>query len=101
MTRTPNTRADGSPFITTTVQIVWTKATVIPDYDPRVWRWDRCGRVIKFSEYGDTSAYGWEIDHIHPVARGGTDSLDNLQPLQWQNNRRKGDSTTWTCEQSA
>ena len=37
-----------------------------------------------FDKYGDTSSdYGWEIDHIKPVARGGTDNLNNLQALYW------------------
>ena len=48
---------------------------------------------MKRQEHGDTnSKHGWEVDHIKPVARGGTDSMENLQPLQWENNRKKGDN---------
>ena len=35
--------------------------------------------------------YGWEIDHLKPVVLGGTDDIENLNALQWQNNRSKGD----------
>lgn len=71
----------------------WTKCRAIQGYDPAVWRLDSCGAVIAWNGYGDTnSQHGWEIDHIHPVARGGSDHPNNLQALQWQNNRAKGDS---------
>lgn len=51
------------------------------------------------SQYGNVnSEYGWEIDHIKPVAKFGTDDLDNLQPLQWKNNRGKSDNYPhWSC----
>lgn len=74
--------------------LVWNKATVVPGRDPNELRKDACGAWIKWSQYGNTdSQYGWEIDHIYPASLGGSDLLFNLQPLQWANNRKKGDST--------
>ena len=50
-----------------------------------------------YGQYGQESQYGWEIDHIMPKSRGRSDNLSNLQPLHWQNNRRKGDTYPWSC----
>jgi hypothetical protein len=66
-----------------------------PEYPVKL---DPCGAAIVWSDFGDTTAEtGWEIDHIIPVAHGGTDDLDNLQALQWENNRAKGDALDWEC----
>ena len=35
------------------------------------------------------SDMGWEVDHRHPVSKGGTDSSRNLQAVQWEENRSK------------
>jgi len=35
---------------------------------------------------------GWVVDHIKPKARGGTDTLRNLQALNTKVNLTKGDS---------
>ncbi len=79
-------------------RVVWAKGREIPNYDPAVWRWDVCGNVMKYSEHGNTeSEHGWEIDHVIPRAKDGKSTPDNLQPLNWKNNRRKGDTYPWRC----
>ena len=102
------------PFFNASEQLktaVWRKASPIVGFDSSIWRHDACGHVIRYADHGDTrSRFGWEIDHIYPVSLGGGHSpvslggghsLDNLQPLYWENNRRKGDTYPWRCENAA
>lgn len=102
--RNPNTNAEGDNWTREEIDRVWQKGTVVQGFDPREFRQDACATWIRYSEYGDTSknGNGWEIDHIKPVSRDGTDDLSNLQPLQWENNRLKADEwPTWKCAKIA
>lgn len=76
---------------------VWNKGYRINGYDPREWRKDTCGYVMKYSEHGKEGKYGWEIDHIFPESLGGSHELSNLQPLFWLNNRKKSNTYPWAC----
>lgn len=74
------------------VQRVWEKGKIVSNYDPIEYRKDACEAWIIRKKYGDRSSkYGWEIDHIIPESQGGSDSLSNLRPLQWENNAKKSD----------
>lgn len=98
MARNRNTDRNGFPFSRPTIDAVWIKGRIIQGYDSATWRYDTCGQVMKYSEHGNVnSGHGWEVDHIKPAAKGGGDELANLQPLQWDNNRRKGDTYPWSC----
>jgi 5-methylcytosine-specific restriction endonuclease McrA len=100
MFRRPGSNARGAGFSHDVIVAVWCKTNAVQGNDPAVWRKDQCGAFIRFGDYGSTdSKYGWEIDHIKPVALGGGDEPSNLQALQWENNRHKSDSYPhWFCK---
>jgi hypothetical protein len=97
--RSAGTRRNGSSFFAEEIVEVWKKGRRIKGENPDALRLDACGALISFEEYGNTdSKHGWEIDHNKPVAKGGTDDLENLFPLQWENNRHKSDNhPSWIC----
>jgi hypothetical protein len=53
-------------------------------------RIDCDGRSINWSEYGRYSEYGWQLDHVLPIALGGSDSLSNLRARHWRGNSLAG-----------
>jgi len=49
-----------------------------------------CQKQLSWNSYGSRdSRGGWEVDHSHARASGGTDNLRNLWPLCWNCNLDK------------
>lgn len=74
-----------------TIQEVWDRARTMEGFDPAMYRKDACGALIMRDKYGRTNPFGWEIDHVYPVSRGGDDQIENLRAFHYLNNRSKRD----------
>jgi 5-methylcytosine-specific restriction endonuclease McrA len=85
------TNLEGLEFSDIDVDKVWEKGEPVPGKEPDLYRLDSTGNIIYKPSYGKNSPMGWEIDHRKPIAKGGTDHLRNLQPLQTRQNRKKSD----------
>jgi len=53
MARNQNTDRDGNIWSESTKKAVWSKGLVITDYPPDTWRYDKYGKVMKYSEHGN------------------------------------------------
>lgn len=80
-----------SDFTQERIDQVWEKGTVIPGKNPDLYRQDKFGNTMYKPSYGKYSDMGWNIDHSKPQAKGGTDHLNNLQPMNSKANCSKGD----------
>lgn len=69
---------------------VWEKGQIIRGKNPDLYRKDINGNVMFRPSYGKTSDMGWNVDHSKPQSLGGTDHLNNLQPMNSRANSSKG-----------
>lgn len=72
------------------IEKMWLEAAIEQGFNPEIWRKDFAGAWIRRDHYNIRSRYGWRIDHIRPLQNGGTDELNNLQPIHWRNDVQKG-----------
>jgi len=68
----------------------WNNAKPIRGKDPSKYRKDPYGNTIYKPSYGKATDMGWDVDHIKPKSKGGSDSTRNLQALNTSINRSKG-----------
>lgn len=72
------------------IQQVWGKGKIVANNSPDDFRKDVCGAWIARNQHGNrNSMYGWEIDHVTPQSKNGSDKISNLRPLHWENNLSK------------
>ncbi len=74
-------------------EAAWDKAKTIRGKNSDTWRRDSEGNKIRQGSYGTHGEFGWDVDHIQPKAKGGSDDPSNLQALQWEENIKKSDNT--------
>lgn len=80
-----------SNFTKERLEQVWNKGQTIRGKNPDLYRKDIYGNEMYKPSYGKTSEKGWEVDHSKPQSKGGTDHLNNLQPMNPSANRSKSD----------
>lgn len=74
-------------------QHVWEKARRVKGKNPNLYRRDAQGNLIYKPAYNRNSPMGWQVDHIWPRSKGGSDARRNLQALQTGANKRKSNKT--------
>lgn len=69
---------------------IWDKGIPVDGLPAEIVRKDACGALMVRQRFEDQdSEFGWEIDHIYPLIKGGDESIENLRPMQWKNRREK------------
>ncbi len=66
---------------------IWSKAKTIEGKNPAQLRQDKYGRTIAWEAYGLESPSGWNVHHLSPQAKGGSNDLSNLIPLHWKSHQ--------------
>lgn len=69
----------------------WANVPVHPDYPKGDFKRDALGCWIRWSDYGQRTEYGWQIDHYPiPQALGGRDTANNVRALHHRANATLG-----------
>lgn len=71
------------------IDTIWSRATVVPNHNPDVWRKDFAGAWIRRDMYGMRSPFGWAVCRKNPLI-GSAVNINNLMAAHWRNYRMKG-----------
>lgn len=69
------------------IEKAWNNAKKVNGKDPQTYRANPYGNPIYKPSYGKSSPMGWELDHIQPKSRGGSDLNNNMQAMNTSVNR--------------
>ena len=78
-----------SNFSKERLEQIWNKGKTIKGKDTNLYRKDIFGNTMYKHSYGKLSEMGWNVDHSKPQSLGGTDHLNNLQPMNSTANIKK------------
>ncbi len=72
----------------------------VKDFTGRWMYFDDYGKQEKLrkSQGGEMRDYGWNIHHMLPEAKGGTDDKNNLEIVHWETNAEASDKTSYTID---
>lgn len=81
----------GNNFTDERLDQIWDKGQTIRGKNPDLYRKDIFGNEMYKHSYGKNSEMGWNVDHSKPQSKGGTNHLNNLQPMNSRANSSKND----------
>ena len=73
------------------IEHCWKKAPKRKTLNENEYRFGAAGALIKYSDYGLQTNFGWNIDHKIPTSADGTNDNSNIRAMHWKNNLAKGD----------
>lgn len=72
------------------LDLIFSKGSIARGMNPKLYRRDCYGNPMFRRSYGKYTELGWNVDHSKPIAKGGTNSIRNLQPMNCFANCSKG-----------